>query len=370
MDRVLQIVHGMNVGGIETFLMNVYRNIDKNKIQFDFMLNTETETFYEKEIKELGGNIYHIPSRRKGILNNRKSLNEFFKKHPEYKVVHAHVSSLTYVEPLKVAKKYKIPVRIIHSRNNNQRGKIHYVLHKINQLNVKKYATHYFAISKLAAEWLYGKKQVDRGEYQIIGNGLEIEKFDFNQEMRNLIRRELNIKSNQKVIGHVGRFDLQKNHNFLIDIFKEIVKKNKDAIMLLIGDGPLKGDIQTKVRKMGIEKNIRFLGIKKNVNEYMQAMDCFLFPSLHEGLGRVLIEAQATDLPCIATAKVIPQEAKILETYKEIPLEETAETWANETIEALKYEDRKSRKSEIKNAGYDIKEVTKYLEKFYIENSK
>lgn len=369
MVRVLQIVHGMNVGGIETFLMNIYRNIDRQKIQFDFMLNTENETYYEKEIKELGGKIYHIPSRRKGILKNRKALKKFYKSHPEYKIVHAHVSSLSYIEPLKFAKKYNVPVRIIHSRNNNQRGKIHHILHKINQMNIKKYATHYFTISKLAAEWLYGKKQVERGEYQIIGNGLEVEKFDFNPKIREKIRKELELNQ-QLVIGHVGRFDIQKNHDFLIDIFYEICQRKPDVILLLIGDGPLKKDIENKVEKLGIGTKVKFMGIRSNINEYMQAMDCFLFPSLHEGLGRVLIEAQAADLPCIASANVIPQEAKILDTYKSISLEDKIEQWAEQTIESLKYIDRKSRKEEIRRAGYDIKETAKYLQDFYLKNYK
>lgn len=369
MIRVLQIVHGMNVGGIETFLMNIYRNIDREKVQFDFMVNVKDECAYDQEIKKLGGKIYYIPSRRESVKENKRKLDQFFKEHKEYQVVHAHLSSLSYIEPLKKATKYKVPTRIAHSRNNNQGGKLHYLLHKLHQPSFHKYVTDCFAISELAAKWLYGENVRKGEDYQIIGNGIEVENFIFNPEIRKQIRKELNLKE-EIVIGHTGRFVDQKNHDFLIDIFYEICKKKAQYKLLLLGEGILRSSIEEKVKKLGLEEKVIFLGVKQNVYDYMQAMDVFLLPSIYEGLGRVLIEAQAADLPCVVSAKVIPEEAKILETYETVPLSWTSEKWADRVIKSAEYHERKNRLKEIQQAGYDIRSVAKELEKLYIDRSK
>src|SRR6056297_1304881 len=192
MIRILHVVNAMDRGGIETFIMNIYRNIDRSKIQFDFLLHTKNECAFNKEIRDLGGEIYIVPARNQGIFKNRKALDDFFKKHTEYRIVHQHVSSLTYVHPLKIAKKHHVPTRIIHSHNIKQGGSfIHKYIHLWNQLFVKSYATNYFACSDLAAKWLYGKRQYKEKEYMVINNAIDSEKFVFNPKKRNEYRKKL-----------------------------------------------------------------------------------------------------------------------------------------------------------------------------------
>lgn len=365
MVRVLQIVHSMGMGGIETFLMNIYRNIDKEKVQFDFLLSSKEKGIYEDEIEKMGGKIYRVPPRRDGLLKNRKALKKFFKEHKEYQVIHAHIDCLSNIRLFKIATKNGIPTIIIHSRNNNHSGIIHNIMHKLNKKKIDKYTTDYFAISDLAAEWLFSEKVYKQHKYNVIGNGIDIDKFIFNKQIREKIRQELNIQE-KKVIGHIGRFAEQKNHEFLIDIFNEIQNKDKNTVLLLLGDGPLKEKIQEKVNNLNLSDKVLFLGVKQNAYDYMQAMDVFLFPSLYEGLGRVLIEAQAADLPCIASEKVIPREANILDTYQSVDLQNPSTEWADRTLDALKYTERKDRREEIGQAGYDIKKVAQQLQEFYL----
>lgn len=250
-----------------------------------------------------------------------------------------------------------------------QSGFIHNLLHRVNKINIDKYATEYFAISKLAAKWLYKNTQIKNNNYKVIPNGIQVNNFLFSEEKRKQIRKELGIE-NKKVIGHIGKFLEQKNHKFLIDIFYELCKKEDDVVLLLLGKGPLENEIRQKVKKLNLEDKVIFLGVKQNANEYLSAMDVFLFPSLYEGFGRVLIEAQASDLPCIATAETIPEEVEILDTFQFVDLNSERENWIVAIKKAMKYTKRKNRKEEIQNAGYDIEEISKKLQEYYLDNAK
>ena len=180
MIRVLHIVNCMNRGGLETFIMNVYRNIDRSKVQFDFLVHVDKEGAFDKEIKTLGGKIFFVPPRNQGILKNRKILNKFFKVHPEYKIVHQHVSSLSYIEPLKVAKIHRVPIRIVHAHSTQQGGNsLHKYVHRWNRIFIKSYATHYFAVLILLQNGCW-KKMFEIGECKIINNGIEISKYRYN----------------------------------------------------------------------------------------------------------------------------------------------------------------------------------------------
>lgn len=361
MIRVLHILHSMNRGGIETFLMNIYRNVDRGEVQFDFLLHVDEECAYDDEIIAMGGKIFRIPGRRQGIQKNRRALDSFFSEHTEYKIVHQHVSSLSYIEPLRIAARKNIPVRIIHSHNTMEGGgKFHKYLHLWNQRDLEQYATDFLACSEPAALWICGQKRFKMKKYMIIKNGINTKDFSYSRQNREKIRDELGIKG-EKVIGHIGRFSPQKNHTFLIDIFNYINKKDPDIILLLVGDGNLRQQIQNKVNRLGLQDRVIFTGIRADVPDLYCAMDVFLFPSLYEGLGMVLVEAQAAGLPCVVSEKGIPEEVKLNNNLLFISLEKKPEWWAAACLEAVNGKRILTPSVE----EYDIKKVGGELAPFY-----
>ena len=368
MIRILHILKGMDCGGIETFIMNVYRNIDRKKIQFDFLVHTKNEKAFDKEITSLGGKIYSVPDRSEGIILNRIKLEEFFSTHTGYKIVHQHVSSLSYIEPLKVAKKFGIPIRIVHGHSTNQGGnKIHRYIHYLNQLVIQKYATHYFACSDASKKWMYGQKKLGT-RYKLIKNGIDINRFIFNPETRKNMRKKLNIDE-KFVIGHVGRFSHPKNHEFIIDVFREIHIRNKNAVLLLIGDGNLRNHIEDKVVQLGLTNSVIFTGIQSDVSPMLQAMDVFLFPSIYEGLGIAVIEAQSSGLPCIVSDQV-PREALVTDNVEVVSLQSSPSQWADKVLRYNDKYDRKNTFSQIRLNGYDINEISEWLQNFYLRLGK
>lgn len=365
MIRVLHIVNIMNRGGLETMIMNLYRNIDRTKVQFDFLTHNTQPGDYDDEIKELGGNIYSVVSRRQGLLKNRRQLMEFFRNHPEYQIVHMHVSSVSYMTPLKIATMANVPTRVIHSHSSKpERGSIHKILHMINQRKIKKYATNYFACSDVAAKWLYGNDLYSKLDISLVNNSIDARKFIFNKKVRERIREEFNI-SDKFVIGHVGRFQKPKNHNFLINIFKEIHNINPNVVLMLVGRGELEKQIKNKVRNLELSNDVIFMGVRSDIPELLQAMDVFLFPSLHEGLPVTLVEAQAAGLRIIASDS-ITEEICLTNLVKFLSLKQPASEWAKEVLNYIDGYERKDTFDEISNAGYDMKTLAKELENFYI----
>lgn len=367
--KVLYFIDRMLRGGIQTFVIENMKHMDKNKIQIDYLLLDDGVKYeLEDTLKEMGSNVYKL----KGVwlrkptdyFNYFKKIDEFFSQHNDYKVVHLHSSSKNFYI-LKSAKKYGIPVRIAHSHNIGfqSKNKIQIMIGNLCKPLLKKYATDYFACAYLAGEWLFGKKAVKDGKVRVIHNAVEYEKFKFNEEKRIEIRNRLNI--NEKlVIGNVGRFSEQKNHEFLIDIFNEIHKKNKMSTLMLIGKGEKEELIRKKVKELGLENDVIFMGFCDNVNELMWAMDIFLMPSLHEGLPVVGIEAQAAGLPCFMSKYVITDEVKITELVKFIELKQSPREWAEEILNSDL--SRKNTKAEIEQARYLIMDTAKELENFYI----
>lgn len=360
--RILHEVTCMNTGGLETLLMNIYRNIDREKVQFDFLTQRQEEGFYDKEIIQLGGKIY------KGIRFNPFHIKKYYtnisnilKGHPEYKILHSH--STLGMFALKQAKKFNIVVRIIHC--HNPRSSINYKLPfriycKYNNL---KYATDMFSCSKSAAEYLFGKRNVEKTI--ILKNGIDTFKFLFDKNKRNKIRQEYGIED-KFVIGHVGRFSESKNHSFLIDVFNEYLKINSNSVLLLIGEGKLQEHMKSKVKKLKIDDKVIFSGVHSNIEDFYMAMDCFLFPSKYEGFGNVVIEAEATGLPCIISNKV-PSDVEITNLVKKISLKKL-QNWVYEIkSKEEKVKDRTIYYKQVAEAGYDIKEVAKFLEGYYIE---
>ena len=353
-------------GGVESVLMNYYRNIDRNKIQFDFICDSDSTNIPYKEIESLGGKVILCPPYQK-IFKYIKELKKIFNEN-EYKVVHSNINALS-VFPLYAAKKAGVPIRIAHSHStsNKKEWKKNLLKNILRPLS-KKYSTHYFACTEHAGRWLFGDKTFDRGLVTVINNGIDVESYAFNKKVREEKRNELNIKDTDLVIGHIGRFMKQKNHEFVIKIFNELYKENKNYKLMLIGQGPLQEEIKQKVKDLKIENSVLFLGQKSDVNKYYQAMDLFLFPSLYEGLGMVFVEAQSAALPSVASTEV-PVIAQVSDRAYFISLKEPINVWTDKIKEVIN-QDRTVDLERIKIAGYDIVTEAKKLEKKYIDLTK
>lgn len=357
--RVAQIIGKWVGGGVEAVVMNYYRHIDKSKIQFDFICDNDSTNIPYDEIESMGGKVILIPPYQK-IFKYHKELKKVLKD-GNYKIVHSHINALS-VFSLFAAKRAKVPVRIAHSHSttNKKEWKKNLVKQVLRPFS-KLYATNYMACSELAGRWLFGNKTFNKGKVYILNNAIELDKFMYDRNIRIEKRKELGINNNTLVIGHVGRFVEQKNHRFLIDIFSEIKKKNNDSVLLLIGQGPLMDEMKDKVKTLGLDSAVKFLGQRSDVNELYNVMDLFLFPSLYEGLGMVLIEAQTNGLFCLASTEV-PKIAKVIDNVKFISLKENASTWCSNIETIGRSIDLKT----IKNSGYDIVTEAKKLEQKYI----
>lgn len=372
--KVLYFVDRLLIGGIQKLIMDWATTFDKNLIQLDFLL-LDDGTHYELEetLKKLGCNVYKLKGmwirKPTDFIKYAKLLDDFFREHHDYKVVHLHSSSKNYMV-LKYAKKYNIPIRIAHSHNIDFQSKnpMKKIIGNLLKKSLIKYSTDYFACSELAGKWLFGKDIVNSKMFKIIHNSIDLEKFKYNENIRKKLRDELYIEDDEIVIGHVGRFTNQKNHTFLIDIFNEINKINNRSKLLLVGTGPLENEIKEKVTRLRLEDRVIFLGFKSNINEYMQAMDIFVFPSLYEGLGIVLIEAQASGLKCFTSKDVVPYEANISENLNYISLNDSAVIWANKILENTY--NRDCNENIIKNKEYDINYTVKYLQDFYMKEER
>lgn len=361
--RVLHILQRMEAAGVQTLLMSIYRNIDRSKVQFDFLVHYKEEQFFDKEIESLGGHVYKFSVREDhNMIKYIHELKIFFDNHPEYKIVHGHMPVLGFFY-LRAAYKAGIPVRIAHAHTdqhyNSLKGYISVVMKSLYPI----YANHYFACSNSAGRYIFGNRK-----YKIIRNAIMTEKFAYNEEIREKRRKELGFE-NKFVVGHVGRLAEHKNHDFLIDVFSEIAKINPNSILMLVGDGELRKKIEQKVNSLGISKQVRFMGIRADINELYQVMDAFVFPSIFEGLGIVNIEAQASGVLTFCS-DAIPQEANISPVFKSIPLSKNAKQWAEIIVNDYSMREvRKDMSEYVVKAGYDIKELSNKLQEFYLNAS-
>ncbi len=344
-------------------VMNHYRNIDKSKVQFDFLVHRSERGAYDDEIESMGGRIFRMcPIYPQNFVKYKKMLKAFFDEHPEYKILHSHMSELGCFA-FEEAKKRNIPVRICHAHNAPNGFNLKSIMREYFKLKMRPYITHMFMCGYTSGLWLFGKKNKDK--FIQVNNAIDAEKFRYNNEIGCDIRKALNISEDSLVIGHIGRFNKQKNHRFVIDVFNEIYKMNNKAVLILVGNGSLENEIKAKVKSLKLESNVLFLGVRDDIHKIVQCFDVFLFPSLFEGLGIVLIEAQAAGVPCITSENVVAKEAQVTSSLKYYPLERSAKDWAQQTLKTAQI-NKSDKLDEIKKSGFDISTNAKWLEEFYI----
>lgn len=361
--RIAQIVGKWLGGGVESVIMNYYRNIDRKKVQFDFICDSDSTNIPYKEIESLGGRVFLIPPYQK-LFKYHSELKKIL-KNENYSVVHSHINTLS-VFSLFAAKCANIPVRIAHSHSTTNVKEKKNILKQLLRPFSKIFATDYMCCSELAGRWLFGNKTYDDGKVYLLNNAIDVEKFIYNEKIRSKKRKEFDLKTGTLVIGHIGRFVEQKNHEFLVSIFDELHKMEPNSVMLFAGQGPLINDVKEKVHNLSLDGSVRFLGQRNDVNELYQAFDVFVLPSLYEGLPVVGVEAQASGLLCVLSDDMT-KETKIIDSTIFISLDKSPKYWATKIIQKNKNFVRKDVKDEITANNFNIKSeverlLTKYLE--------
>lgn len=357
MIRILNIIGSVGYGGAETLLMNIYRALDRKRFQLDFLVCEKPgEESYQHEIERLGGKIYIVPSKSEGLFQNMSAIYKIVQEQ-QYKIVWRHTHNMFKSLDLLAAKLAGAQHTILHSHNTGGSG-AEEILGRLCRPFSRFYITDRFACGEEAGRHLFGKQ-----EFRMIHNGVDSERFSYHQETRNDYRERFGFLENNLVIGHVGRFVKEKNHTFLLDVFRAVLEKNPDARLVLAGTGNLQPDMKKKAEQLQISDKVYFLGARTDIAELMQMMDVFLMPSLWEGLPLVLIEAQAADIPCLA-ADSIDRSVKILPDFSFCSLTESPEVWADRLL-AIQRSDRRSRRQEIAAAGYDIETTAAKLEQIF-----
>ena len=357
--RILQVVTHMNRGGLETMLMNYYRHIDRDRVQFDFLVHRDARGDYDDEIEAMGGRIYRLPRLIPWNGGYRRALDGFFAGHPEYRIVHVHQDCMSGII-LKAARKHHVAVRIAHSHSSSQDKNLKYPIKLVMKRGIPKYATELLACSRDAGDWMFGG-----ADYRVVNNAVDAKAHRCDPEGAGKVRREWGIPEDALVVGHVGRFCAVKNHTYIVEIFSEIHRKNPNSRLLLVGEGDLRAQIEQKVNKLGLCEHVIFAGLRSDVPELMQAMDVFLFPSLYEGMPLTLVEAQAAGVPCIIS-KNIPADCDLTALVHRMVLEEPPESWAEAAIEAASVP-KADTYAQICAAGFDITNNAQWLERFYLE---
>lgn len=370
MIRVLHVIGIMDRGGAETMIMNLYRQIDRNRIQFDFVVHIGAEGAYDQEIQQLGGKIYHCPGY---ILMNHLSYvrwwQGFFNARSRfYAVVHGHIGSTAAIY-LRIAKKHGL-YTIAHSHNTNGNLTGKEMLYRMLSYRTRFTADYFFACSRQAGIDRYGKGILQQKErFTVFPNAINTSEFSFDGALRKRIREQLDVKEGTLLLGHVGRFQKVKNHCFIVRVFYSLLQAGVPAKLLLVGDGPLREEVCMQVQGLGITERVIFTGVRSDVSDLMQAMDVMFFPSLYEGLPVTLVEAQAAGLPVVMSEHV-PEDAIIIPELVQVEcLDSPAERWVRDILVAASVK-RMDRQKEMTDKGFDIQQTSKWLEDFYIDKSK
>ena len=360
--RILHMIGSLGIGGSQAFVMNIYRNIDREKIQFDFIVDSPEYNHYVNEIESLGGKIYYFPKfNGKNFLTIKRHWIQFFEEHKEYQILHSLVRSYASIY-LPVAQSFGLQTIIQSHSTSNGKGMMA-VCKSILQFPLRFQADYYMACSQEAGEWLFGKKICQSDHFFVINNAIDVDDFIFNAQKREKARLELGLKD-EFVLGYLARVTAPKNPVYVIEVMSELIKLIPDAKLLFVGDGELLSAVKNKIVEFGIQKNVILTGARTDVSYLLAAMDCYILPSLWEGLGISLIEAQASGLPCICS-EGIQDDAIITNLVNRYPLNLGAKTWAEKIAGVYQNQIRPDVSAEIKKAGFDIGKNTEMLQNFY-----
>lgn len=367
--RVLQVVGRMDRGGMETMIMNLYRHMDRSKVQFDFLAHYGREAAYNDEIRALGGRIYEMPALKDDthvyywrIFSYVRALHRFFREHPEYRILHGHMTNTASIY-MPIARKYGVTCRISHSHNT--RGKAGHLgfVTDLLQRSIARCATDYFACSEAARHWFYPEKLIEEGKVQVLANAVDAARFRFNPQKREELRKQLALGDSLAIVC-VARFRPEKNQKFLIDVLKEILSVRQDIVFLFAGDGPCEKEVKAKAEAYGVTKHTRFLGMRTDIPEVLCAADAFVLPSLWEGLPVTAIEAQASGLHCVVSEGLTP-EMNALGMVEYVSLDAPVSEWARSLVEAAQ-RPRCDMYEATVAAGYDINTTAPWLQAYYL----
>lgn len=348
-----------NRGGLETFIINIYNKLDRSRFQCYFIAYDE-KIAYEDYMKKTGARVLHLPPRHKGMGNYCRALKQVFQRN-NFDVIWSNKSTLSACESIIFAKIFHIPVRIIHGHSSGNMGNwFTYMMHCINRLSIRRWSTEQFACSELAARWFFGNH-----EAVILRNAVDLSSFKYDTQIRKSIRKELGI-SGKKVLGHVGRFGLEKNHSKLIRVFKKLHDIDPDTVLILCGDGEEREHIEGLIHEYDLDGCVHLLGIVDNVNEILQGVDIFVMPSLFEGLPFALLEAQASGLKCIVS-DTVSRESDVLGWNRFLPLDVSDDIWVRMISEINLDYDREEGYRVLKKKGYDIEDNVYLIEKIILK---
>lgn len=361
--RILHVIGRMDIGGAETLIMNLHRKVDKSVIQFDFVENTFDHCAYDDEIESLGGIIHRCPHfNGNNYFQYKQWWTEFFKKHPEYRMVHGHLGSTAAIY-LKIAKQAGC-FTIAHSHNTNDYHSIKGILYSVLSYKTRNIADCFFACSDQAGKDRFGS----RVEFKVINNAIDTAAFKYDESVRRSVRKEFDIEEDVFLLGHVGRMMKQKNHHYLIKVFSQIKKRNPSLgiKLMLVGDGPLRKEIEAQVRSLSLTENVIFTGVRPDVDQLLQAMDVFVMPSLYEGLPVSIVEAQTAGLPCVISDG-IPEDCMITDLVHQISLSSGPDKWADYILSLCGY-NRTDKSEEVAAAGFDIANNASFMQQFYMNH--
>ena len=358
MRKVLHVVGKMHRAGMETLIMNIYRNIDRHTLQFDFCVHYPEKGNYDSEIMGLGGKIYYMPKvQYSNIIELKTAIKNFLKDHNDYIAIHVHYSCIGFLY-FKYGNANGIKNLIYHAHNSGREKGIKANIRYIMEQYSIKYANIFFACSDLAGQYNYHGKN-----YIMLNNGVDTDKFKYNEHVRNEYKKKMDLENNKSCL-HIGRFDIQKNHSFLINFFNDLYKIDNNYILLLLGDGPMREEIQNKVDAMDCRKNIRFLGSRNDINNLLSVSDIFLLPSLYEGLPLTLIEAQASGIKCIISNTITKEANLINENVKYLSIK-NKKIWINEIINTINYK-RIDTSEIVRKKGFDNHDIANNMYNFYM----
>lgn len=366
--KVLHVFGFFDKGGAESMAMNLFKNIDRDKVEFGFVVHGEAVGANEKEVLEAGAEVFRVPEYTgKNHFQYREAWKKIFREHPEYKIIHSHVRSTANIF-FKIANKYGLTT-IAHSHNTSSGSGLQAVVKNFFQRGIRKHADEFIGCSKEAGEWLFGETICSQDNFHVLNNAIKASDFAYNEKVRHVKRNELNV-SDKIVIGHIGRFYKQKNHEFLIDIFNEVYKRANNVELILVGEGDTerKQLIEKKVLKLGLEDSVKFLGIRSDISELLQAFDVFLFPSFFEGLPVTLVETQAAGLPALVT-NTISKDIQLTTLISYLSLNDPVEKWATQLLEIVNNTSRENTTRSIKEGYYDIETTSLWYQNYIIELS-